>query len=287
MIAILGGLGAAGAWAISTLCSSRSSRLIAPVTVVAWVMLTGLVITAPLAAVRGMPGNLDTSSGAWLALSGVLNVGGLMLAYGALRIGKVALVAPLVSTEGAITAVIAVFAGESLAPAVGVTLALIVAGVCLAGLPPSEAPLADRLSADGGQPDWSRHTEATLLALAAAVAFGASLYATARAGAVLPVAWVALSASHWDGRARDTACSQGRLQLTRKVVHSVLRASARSSASIRSPSGPGTASPSPLFSSQFAALVAVRRARRSSPRSPRTPFLVNGSAGSGWSACAS
>ena len=223
MIAILGGLGAAVAWAISTLCSSRSSRLIAPVTVVAWVMLTGLVITAPLAAVRGMPGNLDTSSEAWLALSGVGNVGGLLLAYGALRIGKVALVAPLVSTEGAITAVIAVFAGESLAPAVGVTLALIVAGVCLAGLPPSEAALADRLSADGGQPDWSRHTEATLLALAAAVAFGASLYATARAGAVLPVSWVALSA-----RAMGTVALaiplalRGRLQLTHKVVPLVL-----------------------------------------------------------------
>jgi drug/metabolite transporter (DMT)-like permease len=81
MIAIVGGLGAAVAWAISTLCSSRSSRLIAPVTVVAWVMLTGLVITAPVAAIRGIPGNLDTSSGAWLALSGAGNVGGLMLAY--------------------------------------------------------------------------------------------------------------------------------------------------------------------------------------------------------------
>ena len=60
MIAILSGLGAGVAWAISTLCSSRSSRLIAPVTVVAWVMLTGVVITAPVAAdppLRSQDGN--------------------------------------------------------------------------------------------------------------------------------------------------------------------------------------------------------------------------------------
>ena len=39
---------------------------------------------------------------------------GLLLSYHALRIGQVGLVAPLVSTEGAIAAVIAMFAGESL-----------------------------------------------------------------------------------------------------------------------------------------------------------------------------
>ena len=47
MIAILGGLGAAVAWAISTLCSSRSSRMIEPTSVAAWIMLVGLVIAVP------------------------------------------------------------------------------------------------------------------------------------------------------------------------------------------------------------------------------------------------
>ena len=42
MLAILGGVGAAAAWAVSVLCSSRSSRLIDPMAVVAWVMLVGL-----------------------------------------------------------------------------------------------------------------------------------------------------------------------------------------------------------------------------------------------------
>ena len=89
MIAILGGLGAAVAWAISTLCSSRSSRLIDPPSVVAWMMVVGLVITAPLAALSGVPARLDPGSAAWLATSGIGNVCGLVLVtapYGLVRL---------------------------------------------------------------------------------------------------------------------------------------------------------------------------------------------------------
>ena len=103
MLAVLGGLGAAVAWAISTLCSSRSSRMMEPMAVVALIMVVGLVITAPIAAVHGVP-SFDAESVTWLVISGAGNVGGLVLAYKALRIGQVALVAPLVSTEGAIAA---------------------------------------------------------------------------------------------------------------------------------------------------------------------------------------
>ena len=39
MLAILGGVGAAPAWGAATLCSSRSTRLIGPSPVLAWVML--------------------------------------------------------------------------------------------------------------------------------------------------------------------------------------------------------------------------------------------------------
>ena len=188
MIAILGGLGAAAAWAVSTLCSSRSSRLIDPASVVAWMMLVGLVITVPAAALSGVPARLDAGSGGWLVLSGVANVGGLVVTYRALRIGQVALVAPLVSTEGAVAAVIAVIAGESLAPGVGLTLVAIVAGVWLASVP--EAP---RLGAESGPGRPPHPTLAIMLAMAAALAFGVGLYATARAGAELPVSWVVLS----------------------------------------------------------------------------------------------
>jgi drug/metabolite transporter (DMT)-like permease len=184
VIAILGGLGAAAAWALSTLCSSRSSRMINPSSVVAWMMLVGLLITIPAAALSGVPARLGPGSAAWLAASGVGNVGGLVLTYRALRIGQVALVAPLVSTEGAVAAVIALIAGEPLAPGVAVTLVAIVAGAWLASVP-------DAASAEAGAP---HPTYAIVLAMAAALAFGASLYATGRAGAVLPVSWVVLSA---------------------------------------------------------------------------------------------
>jgi drug/metabolite transporter (DMT)-like permease len=213
MLAILGGLGAAAAWAISTLCSSRSSRMLDPAAVVAWVMLVGLVITAPIAAAEGVPGSLHGGSLAWLAVSGAGNVGGLVLAYRAMRVGQVALVAPLVSTEGAIAALIAIAAGETLAPSVGATLALIVVGICLAAVPAEDQPEIHR----------ARHPEAVFFAVAAALTFGASLYATARAGAALPAAWVVLAARLIGvvALALPLALS-GRLQLTRRAVPLVI-----------------------------------------------------------------
>ena len=215
MLAILGGLGAALAWAISTLCSSRSSRMIEPASVVAWVMVVGLAVTGPLAAIQGVPGSLHGGAVFWLVLSGAGNVGGLVLAYHAMRIGQVALVAPLVSTEGAIAALIAVAAGETLAPGVGGTLVLIAIGICLAAVPSEHAPEAHR----------ARHPEAVALAIAAALTFGASLYATARAGASLPATWVVLSA-----RVIGTAVLAlplalgGRLRLPRRAVPLVIAA---------------------------------------------------------------
>lgn len=209
MIAILGGLGAAAAWALSTLCSSRSSRLIEPVSVVAWMMLVGLVITVPAAALSGVPARLGPGSGAWLAAAGVGNVVGLVLTYRALRIGQVALVAPLVSTEGAVAAVIALVAGEPLAAGVAFTLAVIVAGVWMAS-----APDRNRTADPASHP-----TAAIVLAIAAALSFGASLYTTARAGAELPVSWVVLSARAIGVVALALPLAlTGRLELTRPAV---------------------------------------------------------------------
>jgi drug/metabolite transporter (DMT)-like permease len=184
VLAILGGVGAAAAWAVSVLCSSRSSRLIDPRAVVAWIMLVGLVITAPLAALTGVPSGLHGSTLVWLIVSGAGNVGGLIINYYALRIGKVSVVAPIVSTEGAIAAVISVITGQSLAVSVALTLLVIVAGVVLASVPAPDLAVHDA----------ARHPRAVLLGLAAAATFGVSLYATGRAAAVLPASWVVLSA---------------------------------------------------------------------------------------------
>ncbi len=201
------------AWAISTLCSSRSSRLIEPLSVVGWVMLVGLVIAGPAAAARGVPAGMSAGTIAWLIVSGSGNVAGLMLVYRALRIGKVAVVAPVASTEGAIAALIALIAGESLAPSIAVVLTVIVVGVCLSGVPEPDMPDAHR----------ARHPEAVLLALTAACAFGASLYATARAGSTLPVSWVVLSARLIGTFALWMPLAfAGRLQLTRRALPLVI-----------------------------------------------------------------
>ncbi len=215
IFAIVGGLGAAAAWAVSTLCSSRSSRMIEPWSVVAWVMIVGLVITAPIAALRGVPPRLGGSAGVWLIAAGAGNVAGLLLTYAAMRLGPVALVAPLVSTEGAIAAVIAVLAGERLSSAAGVTLALIAVGVFLAATPESRRPDRGR----DGQP------KSALLALAAASVFGASLYATGRASSLLPAAWVVLSARLIGTVAVAAPLAlAGRLRLTRRALPLVIGA---------------------------------------------------------------
>lgn len=209
MIAILCGLGAALAWTVGTMCSSLSTREIGAAPVVAWVMVVGLVICVPLAAASGMPRGLAGEPGLWLALSAVGNVCGLLSVYSALRVGQVALIAPLISTEGAIAAVIAIAAGESVAPAATGAITLIALGVALSCLP------TDSIATT---PDPGRG-RAPLLALIGASFFGVSLYATARAGGDLPWPWVVLA-----GRLVGTfavavplAC-QGHLPLNRGVI---------------------------------------------------------------------
>jgi len=162
------------------LCASRATKLIGPPAVLAWVMLTGLVVVAPLAAARGVPEELGSRELGWLALAGAGNVAGLLCSYAALRVGKVSIVGPISSTEGAIAALLAVAAGETIGAGVGATLGLVVVGVVLAGIAPG-----------GGSGDPLR---ATVLACGAAVCFGVSLYSTGRVSEVLPIVWAIIPA---------------------------------------------------------------------------------------------
>lgn len=180
MIAISAGLGAALCWAAATLCAARASRLVGSRSVLAWVMLVGLAITVPVAVVSGLPRGLHGIELTWMVLAGAGNVGGLLLAYEAMRRGKVSIVAPISSTEGAIAALLAVAAGEALGASSGILLALIAAGVVLASLAPSDHE-------SGAHP-----VEATLLAAAAACSFGVGLFATARVSNALPLVWAVL-----------------------------------------------------------------------------------------------
>jgi drug/metabolite transporter (DMT)-like permease len=222
MIAILGGLGAAAAWALSTLCSSRSSRLLDPPSVVAWVMLVGLVVSAPIALSEGIPASLHGSTLVWWVLAGAGNVGGLVLGYAALRTGQVGLVAPLLSTEGAIAAVMAIIAGERLAPAVAVALAVIAVGVVLAAVASRSRPQAEpgwSVSPESSDVVAAKPVGAVVLAIVGALVFGISLYATGRAGSKLPLAWVVLSARLVGalGLAAPLALA-GRLHVARGIV---------------------------------------------------------------------
>jgi drug/metabolite transporter (DMT)-like permease len=184
MLAILGGLGAALIFATATLCSSRSTRMIGPSSVLGWVMTVGLLLIGPTAAIEGVPADLDAGSLGWLTATGFSNVIGLLLAYAGLRNGKVGIVAPIVSTQGAIAAVIAVGAGERIAPGAGATLGVIALGIILAAIPRD----------DDTAPATRHSRRATLYALAAALAFGISLYATGHLSARLPLPWVLLPA---------------------------------------------------------------------------------------------
>jgi drug/metabolite transporter (DMT)-like permease len=181
--------------------------------VIAAMMAIGLVITGPIAAAEGVPAHLHGSAWLWLLLSGGGNIVGLQLIYMAYRTGQVALVVPISSTEGAVAAVISIAAGESIGVGTGIALVLAVVGVCVTSLP------ADLPEGHIETP----HVRTLLLAGGAALVFGVSLYATGRAAALLPSAWVVLSA-----RVVGTVvlalpfALRGRLKLTRRALPFVI-----------------------------------------------------------------
>ena len=178
MIAVLGGLAAAVCWATATISSTRASRLVGARSVLCWVMIVGFVITAPFAIASGVPSGLHGRELGWIVVAGAANVAGLLLTYEAVRVGKVSVISPIASTEGAIAAVLAVVTGEALGVPSAILLAAIAAGVVLASLTPPAA---------GG------HTlRATLLAVAAACSFGAGLFSTAKVSNALPLVWAVI-----------------------------------------------------------------------------------------------
>ena len=224
VIAIIGGLGAGALWAIATLCSSRSSRMLGSRVVLGWVMIVGVVVGLPFVIVSPAPAGFEPSTAALLLLAGVCYVVGLQLTYAALRIGKVSIVAPIVATEGAVAALIAVAMGDKLGLIAAIMLAVIVLGVVLSTLESGrvdvpagdfdlvadalEGPAADRAAtasttdraataptSQATTPEVSIDARRTaVLATAAALVFGVGLVTSGRSAALVPVAWVALTA---------------------------------------------------------------------------------------------
>jgi drug/metabolite transporter (DMT)-like permease len=195
VIAILGGLATAVLWAATLLGSARASRLIGPWSTLAWVMLVGLAVALPLTLLTGSTTTMTGQDVLNLAIAGVANTAGLLLVYAALRRGQVAVVGPIVSTEGAIGAVIAIIAGDPVTAAAAAILAVIAIGVVLASV---EQPSARVTSAGDTRPnpDESGRSAAITagIAFGAAVLFGINLFVTSRIADALPLAWSILPA---------------------------------------------------------------------------------------------
>ena len=278
MTAILAGLGAAALWATATLCSSRSSRMLGSRVVLAWIMIVGVVVGLPIAAASPPPATVAPSTVALLLLAGSCYVVGLQLTYAALRVGKVSIVAPIVSTEGAVAAVVSVALGDPIGAVAGLMLVAIAVGVVLSSIERArpEVPagdfdvLADAIDEPPSEPTASAERTAieapvdarrtAALAIVAAVVFGIGIVAAGRSALLVPVSWVALGARLIGVVAVAIPLFvQGRLRVTRaalplvviagigEVIGSMLSAwGSRESIAITA-----------VMGSQFAALAAV------------------------------
>lgn len=179
MTGIVGGLCAALMWAVSALCISRSTRMIPPVALLGWVMLIGAVVSAPFALGQGVPDGLGGEQIALLLLTAIGNTTGALLVYSSLKHGKVGVVAPITSAQGAAAAVIAVLAGEQIATGAAIALGAIVIGVVLSAISRTAEP----------EPHL-REGLAVVLAIGAAIFFGLGLFAMGKLSEDLPIAWI-------------------------------------------------------------------------------------------------
>ncbi|MEO8208066.1 MAG: DMT family transporter [Chloroflexota bacterium] len=285
MIAIVAGLGAALSWAIATLGSSRSSRMIGPMSVLAWVMIVGFVVSIP-PTIASLPTLQPMSMAqiAGMAINGIAGTAGLVLAYHALVIGRVSIVTPIVSTEGAAAAVASVFLGEALGIPTAVLLGIIAIGVVLASIDrradevaainapvvavdpdhPNEVVPALTAPQPAARPRHVREDAAAtrrsvLLAIAASIAFSIGLVISARLGDV-PIAWILLTS-----RATGVILIaiplivRGRLRLSRRALPLVIASGVFEVIGAAAYLTGAQASPAmaAVLSSQFAAIAAV------------------------------
>ncbi len=184
MIAVLGGLGAAFAFSIAILAYARATRLLDPFAVLSWVMVVGLVLVIPAILLVGLPVSFSSQNLFWLLVVGLGNVVGLLLQFAALRLGKAGIVATIVSTEGAIAAVLAVASGDPLTAGLAAALAVVAIGVVVTTIVP------DELTSLGA----SSTRRAVVLASGAAFLFGVGLFAVGRVGDEVSVAWILVPA---------------------------------------------------------------------------------------------
>jgi len=166
-------------WGLSTVVASRSTKAIGSQGALAWVMLIGFAMTLALIPLTGAPHGVSGSAWAWAVTAGFGSAFGLSLMYRALRIGKVGVVAPIASTEGALAAVLSIALGERLTAGVAVCLGVIALGIFVVTLRGSATDI---------------HLRPSLYAMAAACSFGVGLVGSSKAGTELGALWTILVA---------------------------------------------------------------------------------------------
>ena len=202
MIAVLGGLGAAVCWALATLVAARAARVIGAWSATALVIFIGLLASVPLLLLDPPTQPLAVADLAWLTVAGLGYAVGMIFNYSALSGGKVAVTAPIVSTEGSIAATLAVLTGETASPLLVVMLATIAVGVFVVSMQPGGG--ADALAAGG-----ERYI---VFAVLSALIFGIGLYAAGRASDLVPASLVVVA-----GRVAGVIVVTLPLALTRRL----------------------------------------------------------------------
>lgn len=174
------GLATALCWGASALTSARAARIDGPWSVVFWYFAIGAAVSVPAALASGTPSGTG-SDWAWSLGAGVAYaIGGLVWLI-AVESGKVSIVTPIVSTDGALAAIVAVARGERLGVAIAAGLVVIVLGIVLVSL------------REGIHISGEHSGRLVILALLAAVAFGLTFVAGAEPVELSPIWVVAIS----------------------------------------------------------------------------------------------
>ena len=130
MLTILLGLVAAAAWGAPDSVLARGVRQVGPFPVMFGSICVGAVLSMPLVLTTGMP-DLSGRALPLAVLVGVLTVVGTQAGFTGFTTGSVSVVAPIVSCEGGVAAVLSLAAGERVGALILVGLPLALLGVVL------------------------------------------------------------------------------------------------------------------------------------------------------------
>lgn len=181
MTPIVGGLLAALVWGASAVAMSRTSKLLGGPAVAGWVLAIGFVAMLPVLALTRPGDDIDGAHIAWALAGGTASAVGISLLIVALRDGKVGVVAPIASAQGAAATLFAVALGASLGALEAALLAVITVAVV--------AVSRGETTGEGGRPEHARR--AILLASTAMLLFGFGLVASGTAADQISPLWIA------------------------------------------------------------------------------------------------